>query len=57
MNKLLQTELGIKVTGMRDTYVTDTVNLLKPVHQYKSVLDELINFFLSILYIIYKNII
>jgi hypothetical protein len=35
----------------------DTIDLFKPVHQYKSVLDELINFFLSIPHVIFKSII
>jgi len=47
--KLIQTVLGIKNNWYRrHSYNNDTINLFKPGHHHKSVLDDLITFFLII---------
>ena len=53
--KLLQTVLGSKLNWYgRQSYNNDTINILTPDHHHKSVLDDLINWFLRIPYIICK---
>jgi len=53
--KLLQTVLGIKTNWYgKHSYNNDTIYLLKPGHNHKSMLDDLITFFLRVPYIIYK---
>jgi len=53
IDKLLPTVLGIKSNWYRRlSYNSDTINLLRPDHHHKSVLDDLIHSFLRILYII-----
>jgi len=53
--KLLWTVLGIKNNWYGShSYNNDAINLLKPDHHHKSVLDDLINLFLSTPHIMYK---
>jgi hypothetical protein len=57
LDMLLQTILGIKKTGVGNTHNNDTINLIKPAYHDEFVLDDLINSFLKVPYMIYKNII